>query len=89
MPSSTAFTLAVVEPYMNGIGGRGSLLAHFAAQQTSVVDYTLRARGTYPHLYPLERAALVVITPGSKTMPICSAIKQLACLARLLVCAWH
>ena len=23
-----AFTLSVVEPYMNGIGGRGSLIAH-------------------------------------------------------------
>ena len=53
---ATAFTLAVVEPYMNGIGGRGSLLAHLRKpNKTVVVDYNIRAPlAAHPHLYPLR-----------------------------------
>ncbi len=56
---ATAFTLAVVEPYMNGIGGRGSLLAHFRKpNKTVVVDYNIRAPlAAHPHLYPLRTDA--------------------------------
>lgn len=53
---ATAFTLAVVEPYMNGIGGRGSMLVHMRkANTTAVVDYNIRAPlAAHPNLYPLR-----------------------------------
>ena len=52
-----AFTLAVVEPYMNGIGGRGSLVAHLrATDRTVVIDYNIRApRTAHPKMYPLRK----------------------------------
>lgn len=51
-----AFTLSVVEPYMNGIGGRGSLVAHLhKANKTVVVDYNIRAPlAAHPKMYPLR-----------------------------------
>ncbi len=50
-----AFTLAVVEPYMNGIGGRGSMVAYLSKlERTIVVDYNIRAPlGAHPKMYPL------------------------------------
>ena len=51
-----AFTLAVVEPYMNGIGGRGSLVIHLhKAGKTVVVDYNIRAPlAAHPRMYRLR-----------------------------------
>jgi gamma-glutamyltranspeptidase/glutathione hydrolase len=51
-----AFTLAVVEPYMNGIGGRGSLVAHLRdAKRTVVVDYnTWAPAAAHPTMYRLR-----------------------------------
>jgi len=51
-----AFTLAVVEPYMNGIGGRGSLVIHLhQARKTVVLDYNIRAPlAAHPHMYRLR-----------------------------------
>jgi len=53
-----AFTLSVVEPYMNGVGGRGSLVAHLhKANKTVVVDYNIRAPlAAHPGMYPLSEA---------------------------------
>ena len=51
-----AFTLAVVEPYMNGIGGRGSMVIHLQkAGKTVVLDYNIRAPlAAHPHMYRLR-----------------------------------
>jgi len=51
-----AFTLAVVEPYMNGIGGRGSLVIHLhQARKTVVLDYNIRAPlAAHPQMYRLR-----------------------------------
>ena len=51
-----AFTLAVVEPYMNGIGGRGSLVIHLhKARKTVVIDYNIRAPlAAHPRMYRLR-----------------------------------
>src|SRR5262249_46823455 len=51
-----AFTLAVVEPYMNGIGGRGSMVIHLRrAGKTVVLDYNIRAPlAAHPRLYRLR-----------------------------------
>ncbi|MBI3302891.1 MAG: gamma-glutamyltransferase, partial [Deltaproteobacteria bacterium] len=51
-----AFTLAVVEPYMNGIGGRGSMVIHLhKAGKTVVIDYNIRAPlAAHPRMYRLR-----------------------------------
>jgi gamma-glutamyltranspeptidase / glutathione hydrolase len=51
-----AFTLAVVEPYMNGIGGRGSMVVHLhQPRKTVVLDYNIRAPlAAHPHMYRLR-----------------------------------
>ncbi len=51
-----AFTLAVVEPYMNGIGGRGALVIHLhQARKTVVLDYNIRAPlAAQPRMYRLK-----------------------------------
>lgn len=51
-----AFTLAVVEPYMNGIGGRGSMVIHLhQPRKTVVLDYNIRAPlASHPQMYRLR-----------------------------------
>ena len=50
------FTLAVVEPYMNGIGGRGSMVIHLQeAGKTVALDYNICAPlAAHPHMYRLR-----------------------------------
>ncbi len=50
-----AFTLAVVEPYMNGLGGRGSMVLYLhQPRKTVVLDYNIRAPlAAHPHMYRL------------------------------------
>jgi hypothetical protein len=63
--AAMAFTLAVVEPYMNGLGGRGSMVIHLQrAKKTVVLDYNIRAPlAAPPRMYRLRAETPASVRP--------------------------
>jgi gamma-glutamyltranspeptidase/glutathione hydrolase len=52
---ATAFAAAVVEPWMNGIGGGGYLVAHILGRQPVVVEFPMVApAAATPDIFPLS-----------------------------------
>ncbi len=55
---TTAFAAAVVEPWMNGIGGGGYMVVHVPGDDPAVVEYPMVApAGARPEQFPLTGAA--------------------------------
>ena len=56
---ATAFAAAVVEPWMNGIGGGGYMVVHAPGDDPAVVEYPMVApAGARPEMFPLSGAGV-------------------------------
>lgn len=56
---TTAFTAAVVEPWMNGIGGGGYMVVQAPDEAPAVVEYPMTApAGARPEMFPLSGGAI-------------------------------
>jgi gamma-glutamyltranspeptidase/glutathione hydrolase len=55
---ATAFTAAVVEPWMNGIGGGGFMVVHVPDEEPAVVEYPMVSPASArPEMFPLSGVA--------------------------------